>query len=230
MGFFSSLVNGISNFVSEACSIISSAFSSIGSSLVGLATTFLRVIPMINTLPLIITAIKFVAEALGLLDTNKKEEVEEIGAKAFESEKKPEDFDTTKAYIEHLRKDVEFDRAKFENLSEEKKLACTAVGAAILSKGISEANGIDIPMDFWSEVGKQNMKAEEVKTYIDNFKAKNLDLNLSAYLKGDLSVSENRQLYPVIESTLKQLNPDLSAKDIESKLFNMRQISKNAEV
>ena len=214
--------------VASACSTVGSFISGVagkvGSVVSSFANSLVAKLPEPSILNEVISAVvKVIAEKLGLIET--EDTPEELGAKAVESEKNIEDFDSTKEYIEHLRNEVELDMEEFNEMGEIERLGCSAIGVSILSQGIEEEEEISIPEDFWVEVGRQDMKVDEVKAYIENFKENDLtQINLGDYLKGNLSVKENKKVYPVIRDTLEELNPELSDQDIEDKLFEMEDL------
>ncbi|GAB6100658.1 hypothetical protein JCM16358_25370 [Halanaerocella petrolearia] len=229
MGWFSSACSVVNDACSAVKNCISEVASSIGSAVSSFAKKLVVGVPEVAIIAEVISAvIKVIAKELGLVE--EEETPEELGAKAVESEKGLEDFSSTEEYIEHLRTEVELDMEEFNNMGEEERLACSAIGISVLSKGIEEEKEITIPEDFWVEVGKQDMKAEEVKAYIENFKDNDsVELNLGDYLKGNLSVRENKETSSVIEDTLRELNPDLSDEDIQDRIFEMKQVSREVE-
>ena len=232
MGLFSAVGGAISaaaGALSKAASVVGSTVSKLGSTITSVAKSLLTKIPKPEILTdIIVAVVKVIAEKLGLIE--EEDDVEELGAKAMQSEQNLDDFESTEQYIKHLRNEVELDIERFKALKEEEKLACSALGVSILSKGIEEQVEIDIPADFWIEVGKHDLKAEEAKAYIENFKENDFsELNLSDYLKGELSVSENKEVAPVFEETLRELNPELSDGDIVKKITEMKQISRKKD-
>lgn len=222
MGIFSA----IGNFFSGAVSLVSNAISSIGSSLANFATSFLIKLPFPN-INIVIKAIIFIAKMLGV--TEEGEKIEEIGAKALESDKKPEDFDSTQQYIEHLRNDIKLDTEKFNKSTDAEKLAYNAIGVSIVSKGISEKMELkeDIPVDFWVEAGLQKLSSIETKSFLERFTSNDMNLDFGEYLKGNLSITENKKYFSVISETLKELNPEMNNNEIEDKVFEMKQISRD---
>ena len=119
-------------------------FGSLGS-LVSVASNFLKVAsPYLGIIGNIISVIG------NLLGVKKEDEnLEEIGAKAMKSDKKPENFDSYNDYIKHLRENIKLDKEEMENASKELKLARTAVGATVVSKGIEEKKEMEISVDTW---------------------------------------------------------------------------------
>ena len=67
---------------------------------------------------------------------------DELGYKAKISDKKSEDFDSTTEYINHLNKDIKFDQAKFDSLSNQEKMECTLHGMHITHKAIEDKFGM----------------------------------------------------------------------------------------
>lgn len=223
MGFWGavcSVGSAIVGALSSAASFIGGAIGSGLSTLSNIVNIALNPKELIQTIANIVVTI---AEVLGII--KKEESVEELGAKALETDKKPEDFDSIEEYIDHLRNEISIDKAKLESMSESDRLTCTAVGSIILAKGISEKKGIEVDTDFLAEVAKMKMEAKEVEAYIDNFKAKDLELRLTDYLNGKLSVSENLEIKSVLKDTIQQLNPEMSKVQIDDKILEMKQIS-----
>ncbi len=226
MGWFGSLCSSIGSAIGSAIGFVGSCIGSIGSVLGDFATKLLSVagmtIPYLNA---ILTTIQIIAYILDLI--GKDDKVEELGFKATQADKKPEDFDSTKEYIDYLRDEVKFDIEKFNNLKPEEKIGTAVIGVSILTKGISEKMGIDIPPEFLKEIGRQNFKAEEVKSLIENYKENNVKLvDLNRYLEGKLQIDDNKTHSSIIEQTLKQLNPELSDKDIIDKIWEIKQKSR----
>ena len=183
MGFFSA----IGSFISSAVSFVGSCVSSIGKAVASMATSFLKGLgPMIEVVSGII---KMVAEYFGVLKP--EDDIEELGAKAMKSDKKVEDFDSVSEYIDHLRNDIELEKNEMKKMGIDQKLACKAVGSAITSKALSEKVGIDIPVSFWIEVGKQSMTFKEAATLIETYKNSGTPIQLSEYLKGELKVKDS---------------------------------------
>ena len=94
---------------------LSSALSEAISKLTGVLEV---AIPGLNILQVIILAVQVIskiAEALGLKD-KEKDDPDELAMKVEKDDKKPEDFDSTEAYIKHLHEDVELSKEEKEKL------------------------------------------------------------------------------------------------------------------
>lgn len=211
MGFWSS----IGSFVG---SVISDAVSSIGSALASAASTFLKVAgEFLGPVAQIISAI---SNILGI--KKEEEDVEEIGAKAMQSDKKPEDFDSYTDYINHLRNDIQLDKAKFEKAGEAEKLARTAVGATVLAKGIEDKKGFEIPNETWVAMAKLGLenKEKEVDALLDTFKNGKLE-DFARYVDGKLDAKTEGEVGDKLVQMYQKLEPNASIEDIEKKVMNM---------
>lgn len=235
MGLFGAICSGISSIGSAICSGIGSICSSIGGALftgaggiAALATGIIGTIlspglgEILLAIHVICKVVSSIAEALGL--KNEEESPEELGMKAEEADKKPEDFDTTEAYIEYLRNEVEIDKNKLENLKEEDKIKYGAIGSAIYIKGIEEKYGMSMPAEFWTTVADLKMDGKEVKAYIDNFKEHDINdmSDMVGYVKRDLEEGKDRgKISDAMIDALKELNPDASEDELYGKLNSL---------
>jgi hypothetical protein len=226
MLFIPAIVSSVTTFISSCISTVGPLVAKFASSIVAEIPKILQP-NLMDVIKVISNVAQFIGKVLGLVNN---ETAEELGAKAAQCDRKPEEFESTEKYIEYLRNEVKLDEEKIKNASQFEKIGYSTMGVALLSKGISEKMDVFLPTSFWVEVGKQNLKGEEAKAYIDNFKSAGLqEVNLSEYLQGKLDISENKKVFSVIESTLKQLNPNLTDNDIEDKIFEMKEISRNIE-
>jgi hypothetical protein len=214
MGFWGS----VGSFVSSAVSAISSVASSIGSALASSAGNFLKVAsPWLGS---VMQVIEVVSTLLGIL--NSKDNIEELGAKAMEADKKPEDFDSNAEYIDYLRNDIELDREKFENATDVEKTARQAVGASIVIKGIEEKKGFEIPVTTWVAMAKLGLgdKAEEIDKILDTFKDGKLE-DFVDYTEGKLEVKKELEVGDSLVEMYQELEPSMSIEEIEDKVMNM---------
>lgn len=236
MGFISSVCGIVGSAVSSACSAIGSTCSAIGGALftgtrgIGTLATGLVGSIVAVTLPEILIAIQVigtivsaVAEALGL--KNKEETPEELGMKAEEAEKKPEDFESTEAYVEYLRKEVEVDKEKLNNLKDEDKIKYAAIGSSLYIKTIEEKYDMKMPAEFWTTVADLKMDGNQVKEYINSFKKHNIEdmSDMAGYIKNDLQDGKDKgKISEAMIDALKEINPELSENDLYDKLNNLK--------
>lgn len=228
IGMFLGAASAIVGGISSVCSAVGGAlFSGAG----GIATVAAALIaplsPTISEILIgfqIVSAIvSFIAEALGLKD--KEETPEEIGLKAERSDKKPEDFDSTEAYIRYLHEEIQIDKKAVENLSPEDRAKYQAIGMAIEIKGIEEKYGIDAPGEFWRTVADRGLSGKEVQAYIENFKGNGItDMkDMSDYISGKEieSGTERSKVSGAIMDTMKELEPGLSEEALAEKFNDM---------
>ena len=235
MGILNSIGSAISGAISVVGSLVSSLSSSIGGAIAKLAPSIIKpflgleIGNILIVIQVIATVIGRIADMLGVKE--KEDSTEEIGMKAEEAEKKdikPENFDSYQEYINYIRQEIEIDKKKLNNLSDEEKVKYGTVGTAILVKGIEEKEKFEIPAEFVVEIGKQDMSMEETRQYIKEFKEQNLELkDFTNYRKGTIdNVKTIREVGHAIESAIKELNPDMSDRDLEGKILHMENNSR----
>lgn len=211
------MFGAIISAVSSAISVVSSVVSTVGKALVTGATKLLEVAG--KHLDTISNVIETIAKILNVVATDDK--IDELGAKAMQSEKKPEDFDKISEYIEHLKNDVELDIDKFDNAKVEDKFARKAIGATIVSKGIEAKKDVLIPMEFWKEVTKQEMNSTEIDKTIDIFKNNNMENKFSEYMNGKLEYKDEVKVGKMIIEMYRELEPNMTIEQIEDKVMRM---------
>jgi len=211
------MFGAIISFVSSAISVVSSVVSTVGRGLVAGATKLLEVAG--KHLETIANVIETIGKILNVIASDDK--IDELGAKAIQSDKKPEDFEKISDYIEHLKNEVELDMEKFNNAKTEDKLARKAIGATIVSKGIEAKKETSIPMEFWKEVTKQGMNNIEIEKTIDLFKEHKEDNKFSEYMNGKLGYKDEVKVGGMIIEMYKKLDPNMTIEEIEDKIMKM---------
>ncbi len=223
MGFW----DVVDDFVGGVCSAVSDICSSIGGAVFsGVSSVVSAVIGPVLDLPEVLLAIQLVcaivnvvAEALGI--KTEEETPEEMGMKAEQADKKPEDFDSVNEYIDYLRNEVEADRERLENLSDEERAKYSAVGMGLYIEGIKEKYEIDIPDSFWKTTAEHNMTGEEVKSCLDAFEEKNISAdNMEKYINCEPIKGENTyaEVSDCIMEGLKEANPEMTEKELAERV------------
>ncbi len=238
MGLIGAFISGVGSVLSAAasafCSGVSSVCSAIGGALfsgvggvasivtgiVGTAVGIPQIISIVGAVGSIVSGI---AQWLGMKEPEEKPE--ELGMKAEESERKPEEFDSTEAYISYLRKEVEIDQMKVKSLSNEDRARYAAIGTGLYIKGIEEKYDIEAPGEFWRTVADLHMKGDEVRKYIEAFKEKGIGSmkDMSDYIKGKPleSGTEPREVSGAIMDGLKEIYPEISDKELMEKFTSL---------
>lgn len=219
MGWFSSAISSIGSFISSACSVISDCVSKLGSEITEIATGITKL--GVNLAAKVGEVIKNVGVLLGIIYS--EDSMAELGEKAMLSEKVPEDFDSIKAYIDHLKHDVYLDKEKFDNLSEPEILARSSIGASITLKGINEKLDTVVSPSFMAMVAEQNLKGEEIVNTIKAYKEKNLNTaDYSLYIKDELSIDDSHKHSNALVEAYQTLEPDLTIEQIEDKVMGLK--------
>jgi len=211
------MFGAIMSVISSVVSVVSSVVSTVGKALVTGATKLLEVAG--NHLDAIVNVIETIGKILDVIGQDDK--IDELGAKAIQSEKKPEDFDKISEYIKYLKNEIELDMDKFDNANMEDKLARKAIGATIVSKGIEETKETSIPMEFWREVTKQGMSNKEIDRTIDLFKESKEENKFSEYMNGELDFKDEVKVGKMIIEMYRELEPNMTIEQIEDKIMKM---------
>lgn len=218
------LFSAIGSFISGVCSAISSAISSLGSSLSEFATKIVELAgPLLETVGKIAS---LVAKFLGV--TEELENPLELGLRAEMSDKKPEDFDSYKDYINYIKNEVKIDEEKLKNASDIDKAKYSAIGSGILIKGIEDKKDMDIGADTFvalAKIGTETLDkmggARGIDAILDTFKDGKLS-EFAKYVSGDLnSVKDKIMVSDKLTETFKNLNPEMDIKDIQKEVMDM---------
>jgi len=98
----------------------------------------------IGILPEIIAKVAEILISIGKEILLCKDSVDELGFKAVNAEKKPDDFSTKTEYLKYLNDSVDFNKADYDSLSESKKLELKVAGTMIYSMALNEHLGVMI--------------------------------------------------------------------------------------
>lgn len=250
MGFFSSIGSFISSAVSSVCNCVSSICSGIagalgGTFLGGAINSFITkigvVIPgldIISAIFMIADIVCKVAEVLGIKEKD-KDEPDELAMKAEKDDMKPDDFDSTEAYIKHLQQDIQLtkeEREKLDKMSPEERTAYRATGIYLYTKACNEKLGFDttglknpelvgLTVEVLADLSKIQhiLSPSEFVVYSKCLQANGMGMKeFSDYLhnrSADLSTDEKVQSSLV--DAMKELAPDISDETINQKLYSM---------
>lgn len=233
MGLVSAVVGAVGSAVSALISGASAVCGALGGVVGALGSTFctslvagitaLGVGDVIAVIMVVAKAISWIAEKLGL--TTEGEQPEDLGMKAEQADKKPEDFDSIEEYIKYLREEVEIDKEKMEKLSPEEKAKYATVGSAILVQGIEEKYKMQLPAEFWCTMTDRKMDGEQIKCLIETFKENGMtDMkDLDDYLNNRKieSGTLRSEISDTIVEAIKRQNPGISQEDIDAAFDKM---------
>lgn len=203
MGLFSA----IGSVCSAVCSAVSSVCSSIGGAIMGGIGSLAPVIS--PWLSIAVAVISVLAEIF--TEKPKEEKPEELGMKAEQADKKPEDFDSINDYIEYLRQEIKVDAAKLENLSEEERMKYQAVGLGLYVKNIEEKQGMKLDPAFLKVVPEMinlGYTAQDIGNLMQSMKKNGVN-DMKMYLefmKGELlpGTPERKQVFTSVKDMVEQ--------------------------
>jgi len=212
-----SWINDLGNVISSAINIVKETIPTLGP-LAEKAGKMLQIAG--KYLTPIVQVIQAIGLLLGILKP--KDDIEEMGAKAMNADKKPSDFDSNAEYINYLREEVQLDKEKFEKANDIEKAARKAVGASIVASAISEKKGFDIPLETWVAIAKLDLtdKAKEVDTLLETFKDEKLE-DFAKYVDGKLDIQKESKIGDDLVEMYKKLEPNASIDEIEEKVMKM---------
>lgn len=203
MGLFSA----IGSVCSAVCSAVSSVCSSIGGAIMGGIGSLAPVIS--PWLSVAVAVISVLAEIF--TEKPKEEKPEELGMKAEQADKKPEDFDSINEYIEYLRQEIKVDAAKLENLSEEERMKYQAVGLGLYVKNIEEKQGMKLDPAFLKVVPEMinlGYTAQDIGNLMQSMKKNGVnDMKMyPEFMKGELlpGTPERKQVFTSVKDMVEQ--------------------------
>lgn len=245
MGFFSSIVSGISSVCSAVCSCVSSLCSRIGSSVFGTAVSSfvstlgipsLSPLDIIKTIIIVADVVCKIAEALGLKKEN-EDEPDELAMKAEKDDTKPEDYDSVEAYIKHLQEDIKLtkeDREKLDEMSDDERSAYRATGTYLYTKAVNENLGFDnsglknpglagLTAEILVDLAKiQNIiQPSDFAVYSKNLQAEGMDMKqFSNYLHNrSENLTADEKVQKALAESMAELNPEITDDEINQKLY-----------
>lgn len=203
MGLFSA----IGSVCSALCSAVSSVCSSIGGAIMGGIGSLAPVIsPWLSIAVAVISALAEI-----FTEKPKEEKPEELGMKAEQADKKPEDFDSINDYIEYLRQEIKVDDAKLENLSEEERMKYQAVGLGLYVKNIEEKQGMKLDPAFLKVVPEMinlGYTAQDIGNLMQSMKKNGVnDMKMyPEFMKGELlpGTPERKQVFTSVKDMVEQ--------------------------
>lgn len=249
MGFFSAIgsaVSAVGNAISSACETFCNGMSLVVDTLIGVGRAIgegiksicdkigTEGIMMIGSIalsliipgfgiPEILTMVQIVAKISEILKIGNQDSPEELGQKIEMAEKKPDDFDSTEAYIKYLEEEIELDEEKSKNLSPEEKAKYGLMGAALEIKAIQEKYHVELSPSFLADVARMQMSGEEVGMYVKKFSDLGITKmqDMTDYLRGNPIDTDKRKVSSSMMDTMRELYPELSEEQIEDKLDEM---------
>ena len=211
MGFWS----GLCSFVSGVCGAIGGA---IGGALWIAATAIAGLVgsPVFGA---VVGLISLVSTVIGL--TKKDEKQEELGAKASLTDKKPQDFDSYQAYIDHLSNDIKLTPEIKDRLKNDEsfKNECTAMGASLQWYGLNEKMGINMDIPSLVKLVEAGVKTpEQFQTIANTFKSKEVEPKINDAIERNIPMKEGAKIVDTLKEGVDKVE---GSKKIWEKLDKM---------
>lgn len=227
MGWFSSVCSAVGSFCSSVCSCVSSVCSAIGGAVASvcgaMAETILKLNP--STIDVVLKVIEaIITVCLGL---GEDEKIEDYGAAMRQVDKKPEDFDSIKEYIEYLREEIKSGRVDLSSSENDiERYADKVLGASLMIKAIDEKYGLKTSAEFWGTMGEKFEKGKidgnELDVILKKSGEEQIDVNnVARYLKHEelKGGDQKSEISTIIIDSLKESNPKMSENEINTR-FN----------
>ena len=210
MGFFSTICGAIGGI----CSAIGGA---LGGAL-GIAATAIAGLVGSPVFGAVVGLISLVSTVLGL--TKKDEKQEELGAKAMLSDKKPEDFDSYQAYIDHIS-DIKLTPEMKDRLKTDEgfKTQCTSIGASMQWYGLNEKMGINMDIPSVVKLVEAGVKTpEQFQAIASTFKSKEVEPKINDAIECKLPMKEKAEVMDTLKEGVDKVE---GSKEIWEKLDKM---------
>ena len=171
--------------------------------------------PILSKVADVISAISSILDI-----TKDNERPEDLGAKAATDEKKVDDFDSYKDYINYLSNDVELTDEIKEKLKDEKfKAECTCIGAAIQWHGIDEKMEFNMGVPDATRLVEAGVNTVEAfKTISDTFKENNVEPRINDAIEYKLPIDEKVEVIDTLKEGVDKID---NSKEIWDKLDKM---------
>ena len=141
--------------------------------------------------------------------------------KASLTDKKPQDFDTYQAYIDHLSNDIKLTPEIKERLKNDEsfKTECTAMGASLQWYGLNEKMGIDMDIPSLTKLVEAGVKTpEQLQTIADTFKSKEVEPKISDAMEYKLPMKEKAEVMDTLKEGVDKVE---GSKEIWERLDKM---------
>ena len=210
MGFFSAIGGFIGGALGAVGSFLGGAIGIAATAIAGLVGS-----PVFGA---VVGLISLVSTVIGL--TKKDEKQEELGAKAILSDKKPEDFDSYQAYIDHVS-EIKLTPEMKDRLKTDEgfKTQCTSVGASMQWYGLNEKMGINMDIPSLVKLVEAGVKTpEQFQTIANTFKSKEVEPKINDAIERNIPMKEGAKIVDTLKEGVDKVE---GSKEIWEKLDKM---------
>ena len=202
--------------LSSVIAAVTNAVSTYGPLIAKYAAQVLKTIG--TNLPQVINTLEAIDKILGINAGN----AQELGAKAAKSERKPENFDSFHAYINHLKDDIILEPNDAAG-SEVETLTQQAVGASILVKGIGENLDANLSLPMLGKVVLLGIAPAVVLEMVKSYASHGLNSNdFVAYITGNLPLVEVGRHSQALVEAFQNANSGMTLEQAEDAVMALR--------
>ena len=225
-GSLADILTGIGKICSGCVALVSQkpSFTEFAQVILTAAKLVFHETPVINVIGLVCAVVGAAAELLSIKKTG-EDSPADLGMKAEQAEKGRDDFETDTAYIEYLH-EIELDRERIQELTEEEKAPYSLMGTKLYADGIREQLGVtEISPMFLLECAKLGLRSEEFVAFVMAMSAQGLKKQegFHEYLqKEDLSPERTEKVRDSLFKAMGELYPELSPEEIAKRIFEMK--------
>ncbi|MFT5759815.1 MAG: hypothetical protein ACI9LM_004594 [Alteromonadaceae bacterium] len=204
--------------------VITSMLATITKVAVTIGPTIAKYAPMLlemagKYLPQIIKTVETVCTVLNIVSPN--ERAEDLGAKAMNAEKKPEDFDKINDYIDYLRQDVSVDKT---TLSEDpiNVTARQVIGSSLMIKAAGEVLGTELTLPFIKTVSQLDLDANVIVEVAKAYSNSALNLNdFDEYITDTLSLDESDKHSNALVYAYQKTDSSMTVEQAEDRVMDL---------
>ena len=170
-------------------------------------------------LPQIIKTVETVSTVLNIISPN--ENAEDLGAKAMNAEKKPEDFDKINDYIDYLRQNVSVDKTTLSEDPVDVK-ARQAIGSSLMIKAVGEVLGTELTLPFIKTVSQLGLDAKVIVEVAKAYSNRELSLDdFEKYIGKTLPIDQLEKHGDTLVSAYQQVDSNMSVDQAEDIVMDL---------
>ncbi|MCQ2281238.1 MAG: hypothetical protein MJZ99_01220 [Bacteroidales bacterium] len=149
-----------------------------------------------------------------------------LGAKVIQENTRPiEAGESMEDYFNYLHNEVELDREKYAQLSEQEKLDCKSIGIGMVTESVSEKTDVTISSDFLLNMQKMDLSGAQMLNYLKGFSNAGFESmdTMTKFLKGNLPDGKMSEIFNIIVDAEKKINSNISEKEVFNKILDMKE-------
>lgn len=200
--------------LTAAIAAITSAVTTYGPMIAKYGSLILKTVG--DNLPMVLKNVELMANLTGVSGC----QAQELGARAAQTEKKPEDFDSFNDYIRHLEHDVTLDETEKNDID---ILCHQAAGAAILLTAIGDGLDSKISLPLLSRAAVVGMAPAVIIELIKAYDHSGLNGDdFAGYLDSSLPLADATKHSQALIDAFQNANPAMTPEQAEDAVMALR--------